>query len=130
MSVLEPRVTSNARLRFYIFFNSSYFCMCNFVSGNKGNELYSRKQSCTYKSENAILADIDIEPCIEPQSHNFLLHNGTVKSVGEILFLLISSPPTRWCSVSHSNSEASILTWTVPMVLPCPWYYLFYASPA
>ena len=35
MSVHEPRVTSNARLRFSIFSNPSYFCMCNFVSGDR-----------------------------------------------------------------------------------------------
>ena len=36
MSVLEPRVTSNARLRFSIFSNPSYFCMWNFDSMDEG----------------------------------------------------------------------------------------------
>ena len=35
MSVLEPRVTSNARLRFSIFSKPSYFCMWNFVAADK-----------------------------------------------------------------------------------------------
>ena len=35
MSVLEPRVTSNARLRFSIFSNPSHCCMWSFVSADK-----------------------------------------------------------------------------------------------
>jgi hypothetical protein len=31
----EPRVTSNARLGFFIFSNPPNFCMCNVVSGDK-----------------------------------------------------------------------------------------------
>ena len=35
--VLEPRVTSNARTRISIFSKSSYFCVCNSVSGDKAH---------------------------------------------------------------------------------------------
>ena len=46
MSVLEPRVTSNAGHGFPIFSNPSHFCMWNFVSGNKPKLRYIEMQNC------------------------------------------------------------------------------------
>ena len=59
MSVLEPRVTSSERLVFPIFSNPSYFCMWNFVSGDKAQLALSHETKLhIQKFKSAILAEI------------------------------------------------------------------------
>ena len=59
MSVLEPRVTSIARPGFSIFSKPSYFCMCNFVSGNKARLASVPGNNVPHtKLKSAILAEI------------------------------------------------------------------------
>ena len=72
MSVLEPRVTSNARLRISIFSNPSYFCMCNFVSGNKA-------QLALFPATKLHIQKCNTCRDIENPSRGIILHNGTVR---------------------------------------------------
>ena len=45
VSVLDPRVTSNARLRVSIFSNPSYFCTCNYVPADKAHLALSTERN-------------------------------------------------------------------------------------
>ena len=74
MSVLEPRVTSNMRLGFSILSNPSYFCMRNFVSGNKAQFTYS------FIAGNKVShTKVQYLPRYrEAKSQNLLLSNSTV----------------------------------------------------
>jgi hypothetical protein len=59
VSVLEPRVTSNAGLGFSIFSKPSYFCMWNFVSADKAQlALSDETKFHIQKCNTTILADI------------------------------------------------------------------------
>ena len=88
MSVLEPRVTSNAPLRFSIFSKPSYFCWWNCVSADKAQSALSAEtkfhiqkcNTCRYKRIYR-----------EAKYQNFLLYNGTVlsKVVFTAVYILI-----------------------------------------
>ena len=77
VSVLEPRVTSNAPLRFSIFSKPSYFCRWKCVSADKAQLALSAEtkfhiqkcNTCRYKRIYR-----------EAKSRDCLLHNGTVLS--------------------------------------------------
>ena len=78
MSVLEPRVTSNARLRISIFYNSSYFCtsrgICTTLFRRINlNYSYPPKESCTYR--------VQYSPKYNktPDTPNYSFSNSTVE---------------------------------------------------
>ena len=71
VSVLEPRLTSNAGLRISIYSNPSYFYMCNFVSGDKFRFAWSHETKFHIQKCNTCRN-------IEIQSHQIKFCNSTV----------------------------------------------------
>jgi hypothetical protein len=109
MSVLEPRVTSNARLGFSIFFNPSYFCYCNFVSANKarlavfpGTKLH--KQKCyTFRDIENPSSRIIFSQWYRNQYSADLARRGASK------LLKVTDTVTRLHGVFASSAATSIL---------------------
>ena len=71
VSVLEPRLTTNAGLRISIFSNPSYSYMCNFVSGDKFQFALSHETKFHIQKCNTCRN-------IEIQSRQIKSRNGTV----------------------------------------------------